>query len=91
MAGVIDASDSLCCFLVVRDMKSSPTRPSQWRDMRPMATRACLEWPALLLELGGERCWFSGQARWWRSRGGYTFAATFVLHAYWSLPPTVYE
>ena len=47
-----------------------------------------LMWPALLLELvGGAMLVLGWKARWVALvLAGYTFAATFVFHAYWSVP-----
>ena len=47
-----------------------------------------LIWPALLLELvGGAMLVLGWKARWVAlALAGYTFAATFVFHAYWSAP-----
>jgi putative oxidoreductase len=47
-----------------------------------------LMWPALLLELvGGAMLVLGWKARWVAlALAGYTFAATFVFHAYWSVP-----
>jgi len=47
-----------------------------------------LMWPALLLELvGGAMLALGWKARWVAlALAGYTFAATFVFHAYWSAP-----
>jgi len=48
-----------------------------------------LMWPALLLELGGGAMLVLGGRRGGGARAGrYTFAATFVFHAYWSAPAT---
>ena len=47
-----------------------------------------LMWPALLLELaGGAMLALGWKLRWMAPvLAGYTFAATFVFHAYWSAP-----
>jgi len=47
-----------------------------------------LMWPALLLELvGGAMLALGWKLRWMAlALAGYTFAATFVFHAYWSVP-----
>ena len=47
-----------------------------------------LMWPALLLELvGGAMLALGWKLRWMALvLAGYTFAATFVFHAYWSVP-----
>jgi len=47
-----------------------------------------LMWPALLLELAGGAMLAVGWKLRWMALvlAGYTFAATFVFHAYWSAP-----
>jgi putative oxidoreductase len=47
-----------------------------------------LMWPALLLELAGGAMLALGWKLRWMALvlAGYTFAATFVFHAYWSAP-----
>src|SRR5258708_7907853 len=47
-----------------------------------------LIWPAALLELaGGAMLVLGWKARWVAlALAGYTFAATFIFHAYWSVP-----
>ncbi len=70
------------------DKVAHPVRTIAYMQAYGLPAADLLIWPALLLELaGGAMLVLGWKARWVAlALAVYTFAATFVFHAYWSVP-----